>query len=49
VIGLPVEASDGENGSIRDVYFNDHHWTVRYLIVEAGISLARRQVLIAPL
>jgi uncharacterized protein YrrD len=49
LIGLPIEASDGEIGSIRDIYFDDHHWAVRYLIVETAVPLIRRQVLISPI
>lgn len=46
---LPVGASDGEFGGIRDAYFDDYHWTVRYLIVDAGMWMARREVLISPI
>jgi uncharacterized protein YrrD len=49
LLDLPIEASDGELGSISDVYFDDRHWTVRYLIVDAGIWMSRRQVLISPI
>jgi uncharacterized protein YrrD len=48
LIGLSIEASDGEIGSIRDIYFDDHRWSVRYLVVEADMARLRRQVLLAP-
>jgi sporulation protein YlmC with PRC-barrel domain len=34
VIGCAVAARDGEIGTVRDVYFEDRDWTVRYLVVE---------------
>jgi hypothetical protein len=46
---LSIEAADGELGSVSDVYFDDQHWTVRYLVVDAGISMVRRKVLISPI
>ncbi|RYD44135.1 MAG: PRC-barrel domain containing protein [Verrucomicrobiaceae bacterium] len=46
--GYHLAASDGEIGKVRDVYFDDHTWTVRYLIVGAGSWLTGRDVLISP-
>ncbi|MGV3533548.1 MAG: PRC-barrel domain-containing protein [Chthoniobacteraceae bacterium] len=46
--GYHLAATDGEIGKVRDVYFDDHTWTVRYLIVGAGSWLTGRDVLIAP-
>jgi hypothetical protein len=43
-----VAARDGELGSVRDVYFDDHLWTVRYLVLETGGWLSGREVLISP-
>ena len=48
VFGSLIHATDGELGKVCDVLFDDRGWTVRYLIVETGDWLARRQVLIAP-
>ncbi|MBW3665707.1 MAG: PRC-barrel domain-containing protein, partial [Actinobacteria bacterium] len=31
--GMPVHAIDGEIGTIQDVLFDPHDWTVRYLEV----------------
>jgi hypothetical protein len=44
---LPIDASDGEIGTIRDVYFDDRQWTARYLAVETGFRLGSRKVLIS--
>ena len=49
MIGLHIKASDGALGKIKDVYFDDHSWIVRYLVVETGAFLAERQVLISPI
>jgi hypothetical protein len=47
--GLSIAATDGDIGSIRDLYFDDLTWTVRYLVVDTGSWLPGRQVLISPL
>lgn len=44
-----IHATDGDIGSVKDCYFDDESWTVRYLIVETGNWLASRKVLISPL
>ena len=35
-------------GKVEDFYFDDRHWTVRYLVVNTGTWLSGRQVLISP-
>jgi len=47
--GLPVEATDGDVGKVKDIYFDDHRWAVRYPVVETGSWLAGRKVLISPI
>jgi uncharacterized protein YrrD len=46
--GYKLQALDGELGTVKDFYFDDHSWTVRYLVVDAGEWLMPRQVLISP-
>lgn len=46
--GFSLGASDGEIGSIKEVYFDDATWTVRYLIVKTGNWLSERVILISP-
>src|SRR6185295_7858938 len=46
--GTSIAATDGEIGSVQDLYFDDAHWTVRYLVVDTGTWLPGRQVLISP-
>ncbi len=43
-----VKARDGNIGSVKDLYFDDQHWTVRYLVVEAGSLLKSHKVLLSP-
>jgi uncharacterized protein YrrD len=45
---LTLHASDGEIGTVQDLYFDDHAWVVRYLVVDTGSWLSGRQVLISP-
>jgi sporulation protein YlmC with PRC-barrel domain len=47
--GMHIEASDGEIGKVKDVYFDDHSWAVRYLVIEAGSWFVDRKVLISPI
>ncbi|MDB5800881.1 MAG: photosystem reaction center subunit [Rhodocyclales bacterium] len=46
--GMTLGAIDGEIGKVKDVYFDDVSWGVRYLIVETGGWLSGRKVLISP-
>jgi hypothetical protein len=41
-------ASDGEIGSVKDFYFDDQDWAIRYVIADTGTWLPGRQVLLAP-
>jgi len=47
--GLTIAAADGDIGSVKDLYFDDGSWTVRYLVVDTGAWLPGRQVLISPM
>jgi hypothetical protein len=46
--GYKLEARDGEIGNVKEFYFDDRHWTVRYLVAETGSWLTGRKVLISP-
>ena len=43
-----VTATDGLIGHVRDVFFDDIRWTIRYLVVDTGKWLSGREVLISP-
>jgi hypothetical protein len=46
--GFKLGALDGDIGSVKDFYFDDESWTVRYLVADTGKWLPGRQVLISP-
>lgn len=46
--GYNLQATDGELGKVKDVFFDDEKWTIRYLVVETGGWLNSRRVLISP-
>lgn len=43
-----IRAVDGDIGCVRDVYFDDRAWNIRYFVVDTGHWLAGRRALIAP-
>jgi sporulation protein YlmC with PRC-barrel domain len=43
-----LQSLDGAIGEVKDFYFDDFYWTVRYLVAETGNWLTGRQVLISP-
>ena len=46
--GFSLETEDGEIGSVKDFYFDDQYWNIRYLVVETGNWFFGRKVLISP-
>jgi uncharacterized protein YrrD len=44
-----IGATDGDIGSVEDVYFDQRRWTVRYLLVDTGAWLPGRKVLVSPM
>jgi hypothetical protein len=49
LLGHSIEATDGVVGTIKDLYFDDEAWVIRYFVVETGNWLSSRRVLISPL
>jgi sporulation protein YlmC with PRC-barrel domain len=47
--GFEIRASDGTVGHVKDFYFDDKSWAVRYLVVETGSWMSSRKVLISPI
>jgi len=47
--GYKLDSKNGEIGKVKEFYFDDKHWTVRYLVADTGNWLTGRQVLISPL
>jgi sporulation protein YlmC with PRC-barrel domain len=46
--GYKLCSRDGEIGKVKDLYFDDHQWNIRYLVVDTGNWLIGKQVLISP-
>jgi hypothetical protein len=47
--GFAISARDGILGHVRDFYFDDESWVVRYFVVETGDWHANRRTLISPM
>jgi hypothetical protein len=43
-----LDSLDGEIGKVKEFYFDDRHWAIRYLVADTGNWLTGRQVLISP-
>lgn len=41
-----IHATDGDLGQARDLYFDDHRWTIRHLVVTTSHWLPRHRVLV---
>ncbi len=46
--GYKLHSLDGEIGKVKEFYFDDRHWAIRYLVADTGSWLTGRQVLISP-
>lgn len=45
--GYELRARDGTIGRVKDIYFDDARWHARYFVVDTGMWLSGRSVLIA--
>lgn len=48
LLGYAIHATDGDIGTVCDLYFDDERWAIRYLVVDTGGWLTGRKVLISP-
>ncbi len=46
--GAKVTARDGDIGHVKEAFFDDRSWAIRYLVVDAGSWITGREVLISP-
>ena len=46
--GYSLKAADGEIGEVKEFYFDDETWKIRYLVTKTGGWLSEQEVLIAP-
>ena len=47
--GFTIGATDGDIGTVRECYFDDVSYTVRYAVVDTGGWLGERKVLLSPI
>ncbi|ASK60912.1 hypothetical protein CFK37_01140 [Virgibacillus phasianinus] len=43
-----IHATDGEMGKVKDIYFDDHSWAIRYAQVDTHKWLPARNVYVSP-
>jgi len=48
LLGYTILATDGEIGSVTDLYFDDDTWEIRYAVIETGTWMSRHKVLLSP-
>ena len=48
LIGYHIHATDGVIGHVDELLFDDHDWTIRYLVVDTSNWIGGRQVLLSP-
>jgi sporulation protein YlmC with PRC-barrel domain len=48
LLGDKLGASDGDIGHVKDFYFDDKSWAVRYVVADTGSWLSGRRMLISP-
>jgi hypothetical protein len=46
--GFAIGATDGAIGKVKDFYFDDEAWVIRYVVVNTSAWLGGREVLISP-
>ncbi len=46
--GIKLAALDGEIGRVKDFYFDDQTWAIRYVVADTGSWLDDRLVLLSP-
>lgn len=49
LLDFAIGATDGAIGDVKDLYFDDEAWAIRYLVVETGSWLFSRRVLVSPI
>jgi hypothetical protein len=46
--GIQISTLDGVDGALKDVYFDDRSWNVRYFVVETRSRFSEKDVLVLP-
>ncbi len=48
LMGYKLDSLDGLIGRVKEFYFDDRHWAIRYMVADTAAWLPGRQVLISP-
>jgi hypothetical protein len=48
ILKYEINATDADLGKVRDFYFDDWEWRIRYLVADTGGWLSGRRVLLSP-
>ncbi|RYY75266.1 MAG: PRC-barrel domain containing protein [Gammaproteobacteria bacterium] len=43
-----IDANDGKIGKVKDFYFDDRRWVIRYVVVEINSGIGNRKILLSP-
>jgi uncharacterized protein YrrD len=46
--GSDITATDGKIGHVKEMFFDDERWAIRYVVVDTGVWIPGREVLISP-
>ena len=47
LLEIPAHAGEEKIGKVKDMFFDDHVWRIRYFVIETGGFLTRQQILVA--
>lgn len=48
LMGFKLASLDGEIGKVKEFFFDDRHWAIRYLVANTGEWFSFKQVLLSP-
>jgi hypothetical protein len=46
--GYKLDSLDGEIGTVKDFYFDDQYWAIRFLVIDTHNWLPGKKVLVSP-
>jgi hypothetical protein len=46
--GYKLHSKDGEIGKVKEFYFDDKHWAIRYLVIDTASWWVGKKVLVSP-
>jgi hypothetical protein len=48
LVGNKLAVMDGDIGHVKDFYFDDKNWVIRYMVADTGSWLTGRLILLSP-